>query len=72
MEQNKKRRNIGIIAGVVVVSLITGISAALIVLNQPKVRLARGISKMSKELAAYSNPAAKQINRSLFQENTRK
>ena len=72
MEQNKKRRNIGIIAGVVVVLLITGISAALIVLNQPKVRLARGISKMSKELAAYSNPAAKQINRSLLQENTMK
>ena len=46
MEQNKKRRNIGIIAGVVVVLLITGISAALIVLNQPKVRLARGISKI--------------------------
>lgn len=72
MEQNKKRRNIGIIAGVVVVLLITGISAALIVLNQPKVRLERGISKMSKELAAYSNPAAKQINRSLLQENTMK
>ena len=33
MEQNKKRRNIGIIAGVVVVLLITGISAALIVLK---------------------------------------
>ena len=45
MEQNRKRRNIGIIAGVVVVLLIAGISAALIVLNQPKVRLARGISK---------------------------
>ena len=72
MEQNKKRRNIGIIAGVVVVLLITGISAALIVLNQPKVRLARGISKMSKELAAYSNPAARQINRSLLQKNTMK
>ena len=66
MEQNRKRRNIGIIAGVVVVLLIAGISAALIVLNQPKVRLARGISKMSKELTAYSSPAAKQINKSLY------
>lgn len=72
MEQNKKRRNIGIIAGVVVVLLIAGISAALIVLNQPKVRLARGISKMSKELTAYSSPAAKQINKSLLQKNTMK
>lgn len=72
MEQNKKRRNIGNIAGVVVVLLITGISAALIVLNQPKVRLARGISKMSKELTAYSSPAAKQINKSLLQKNTMK
>ena len=72
MEQNKKRRNLGIIAGVVVVLLITGISAALIVLNQPKVRLARGISKMSKELTAYSSPAAKQINKSLLQKNTMK
>ena len=70
MEQNRKRRNIGIIAGVVVVLLIAGISAALIVLNQPKVRLARGISKMSKELTAYSSPAAKQINKSLLQKNT--
>lgn len=72
MEQNRKRRNIGIIAGVVVVLLIAGISAALIVLNQPKVRLARGISKMSKELTAYSSPAAKQINKSLLQKNTMK
>ena len=42
MEQNRKRRNIGIIAGVVVVLLIAGISAALIVLNQPKVQQSCG------------------------------
>ena len=72
MEQTRGRRIIGIAAGVVAGLLAIGIVAAFIVLNQPEVRLARGISKMSKELTAYGNPAAKQINRSLLQENTRK
>lgn len=64
------RRTALIITGIVAVVAVVGIIAAAVILNQPRVRLARGISRMTKELAAYNSPVSKQINYTLLQENT--
>ena len=63
------RRTALIITGIVAVVAIIGIGVAAIILNQPKVQLARGVSRMTKELTVYGSPASKQINHALLQKN---
>lgn len=63
------RRTALIITGIVAAVVMIGIGVAAIILNQPRVRFARGVSQMIKELAVYGNPALKQIDQALLQEN---
>ena len=70
MNNGKQNKRIAVIVGsIAAVVVIAGIIASTVILNQPKVRLARAVSKIQKELSEYGSPATKQINHSLLQEN---
>lgn len=64
LEENKKKNTgliVGIIVGVIVLLAVSAGVIFAIIMNSPKVRLAKGTANMVKEMAEYASPAAEQI-----------